>query len=118
MAKKRTAYDNDLPPGVEANAPEPTPNAPADKPKPIEKRVVETRQVTVSQLVVRLPSFEGDNGYSKRRIDVHFNTAKQADFWKRVTAGLQDEQARLDDGKFVRSPSDAVKWIAENANVD
>ena len=117
MAKKRSAPINDLPPGAELHSKPTEPSQSQPKPIPV-KPTTETRKVIINQLVVRLPSFEGSNGYSKRRIDVQFKTSKQADFWKQVTAGLQDEQARLNDGKFVRSPSDAVKWIAENAAVE
>ena len=114
MAKKRNDA-NELPPG----APQPEPPETKKVEKPVEDGpptdVVHHRSVTVSELTVRLPSLEGVGGYSKRRIDVQFATAKQADFWKAVTTGLQDKQERLANGKFVRSPSDAVKWIAENA---
>lgn len=101
----------ELPPGAEQVEP-PT----VDTIEPEAEVVCEQESVSVVKrtLTVRLPVVEGFSGYSRRRVDVKFSR-QQADFWRQLTTGLQESDAKLQSGKFVQSPSDAIKWVAENA---
>lgn len=122
MAKKRS-FNAELPPGVEPQAPatpEPveTPTKQATRKASVQpKRNSDTRQITVRDVSVAVPTLDGIEGYTKRRVDVIFKTTEQAQFWKQATAGLSDRGEKLKNGKYVQSIGDAIKWVAENAGL-
>lgn len=52
------------------------------------------------------------SGYAMRRLDVRLNS-NEADGWKAMAMGLEREEARLKDGKYIRTATDAVRWVGE-----
>lgn len=107
----------ELPPGVgedaavqaqpvQESAPEPTPSATHEAESP-----------SVQYVTVRIPIMVSASGHANRRMDVTGMTADQRAFYKKITVALQHEGAVLASGRCVRSDTDAVKWIAENASI-
>lgn len=123
MAKKRSAFNTELPPGVEPQAPASA--EPVEKPSKSATRKASvqpkpdsnSRKITIRDMSVSVPLLDGIEGYTKRRVDVVFKTSEQAQFWKQATAGLLDRGAKLKNGKYVQSIGDTIKWVAENASV-
>lgn len=52
-------------------------------------------------------------GYIRKRYDVKLS-GQQATAVRRLTLGLGEAGAKLQDGKFVESGTDAIKWLLEN----
>lgn len=61
-----------------------------------------------------LPLADSGSGYGSRQthLDLRLRGAA-ADFVDRLRRGLNEQSARLADGKHVRSANDAVKWLLE-----
>lgn len=52
-------------------------------------------------------------GYTKRRIDTTCSRSG-AEGWKAILFGLQQQEAKLANGKYVQNLSDAVRWVGES----
>jgi hypothetical protein len=65
-------------------------------------------------VTVCVPSFEWDSGYAKRKLDVSL-TSDQASVLKSMQLGLEKQEARLKNGRYVSNPVDTIRWMLENA---
>lgn len=103
MSKKKTSM-NELPPGV----PDPLDVA--------EIEITESETVTLTDpeqlsAEVQVPLLYL-NGYAKRRVDV-YQTAQSAIGWKAAFQGLEQQEARLQNGKIVANIQDAIRYVGE-----
>ena len=101
MAKKKMAME--MPPGIpEGNS-------------PVEVVIEESPTVTVTDLSelasVQIPLLNLQ-GYAKRRVDV-FQTGLSAVGWKAAYLGLEQQEARLENGKIVANVQDAIRYVGE-----
>jgi len=62
---------------------------------------------------VSVPSFEWQTGYVRRKLDVALST-DQAAVLKSMQLGLEKQEARLKNGRYVANPVDAIRWVLEN----
>jgi len=62
---------------------------------------------------VSVPSFEWQTGYVRRKLDVALST-DQAVVLKSMQLGLEKQEARLKNGRYVANPVDAIRWMLEN----
>jgi len=109
MAKKRTvtASADDLPGVIE-----PAVRTPLPKPKPEPKGV--PLKVTAKTLRCSVPFIDGVQGYCRRRVDVTL-TGSQAERLKGILQGLETQNAKLENGRYVTTPMHAIQWVLENA---
>lgn len=77
----------------------------------IEVQETTTQTVTGGKVSITVPLLIL-SGYAARRVDVRLSGA-EATAWKAVAQGLEQQEKRLKDGKFVRTSSDAVRWVGE-----
>ena len=95
----------------------PNPTKPPTEVKPVPAKpqtvkVQESESKTVAGKVnLDVPVFIFE-GYARKRVDVTFS-GKGAAGWKAVLMGLEQREARLANGKFVSSVSDAIRWVGE-----
>lgn len=76
--------------------------------------VVETIAIQTHQLSLPISSKEYD-GYAQRNFSMRITT-KQAKTLQRIQSGLQSSCATLNDGREIRSPIDAIRWMLDRAN--
>lgn len=81
------------------------------QPEAIEVKETTTQTVTGGKVSLTVPVLIL-SGYCARRVDVRMSGAEAAG-WKAVAQGLEQQEERLKDGKFVRTSSDAVRWVGE-----
>lgn len=104
MAKKKASVSQ-LPEAV---------TAPPVKDPPPAVEVKETQSQTITEGSVNLDvPILCIGGYTKRRIDTTCSRAG-AEGWKAVLFGLQQQEAKLADGKYVQNLGDAVRWVGES----
>lgn len=97
MAKKKTSVD-ELPQSVEF------------QPGMVITTPIETASVTSTKSVdVQVPIFVMD-GYNKKRLDFTM-TAREAKAAKAVKDASEMNELQLPNGKYVTSPTDAIKLI-------
>ena len=120
MAKKRTAHDNDLPPGVSpVNNAEDAHMSATKSQSMVENKSDAANSPT--KLVAKLLTHRldvpfitgGPRGYRAIRVDVRFDNSRQADTCREVLDGLQQKEAKLNNGRFVRNGQDVFKWMLE-----
>lgn len=101
MSKKS---NQQLPPGVSID----------NRDEPTQVEVVETHSRTIAgaTITITAPILTDITGYSARRLDVRC-TGREAEGWKALAFGLSSSGVQLRDGKFVRSTTDAVRWVGE-----
>lgn len=76
-------------------------------------QVSESETVTVTSAMVAIEApILVLAGYEARRLDT-VCTGTQAKGWKALAMGLEQQEVRLENGKFVRTATDAVRWIGE-----
>lgn len=105
MAKKKTQHD--LPPGAE-------PEYVSTPPPKVETQKTVTRTVASTVLTCSVPAVE-TNGYARRRIDLNLSRS-QARTLKNIYRGLEEKDARLENGRRIQSPAHAILWLLENAS--
>lgn len=133
MSKKRQQVANNLPPSLETDVnhavyvspadaasvvPEVEPIVAAGDPHPVvseEARMDAAAELFTVQIVtLSVPvGMYPESGYASNRCDVRLNTQNQRRALRKVVAGLAASNAQLQDGKFVQTPADAVKWMLE-----
>ena len=74
------------------------------------------KPVTVEQSVIRceMPVVVGVEGYCRKRVDLKLNAANATKL-KQITQGLENQDAKLQNGRYVSSPMHALTWMIENA---
>ena len=66
-------------------------------------------------LTISVPSvILEEQGYCQRFIQLRL-TLKQARRLRQIQIGLEERNATLEDGRYVNSPLDTVRWMLENA---
>lgn len=70
-------------------------------------------EMPVRMAKLELPIAELKHGYEPRRCDVQKLTGKQREALRRLTNGLEAQGAKLEGGRIVSRPQDAIKWILE-----
>lgn len=94
-------------------APPPPPGA-GEVVDPQAVEIAETETTTVAGRVsIEFPTLLLDWGFVMPRHDVKL-TRSQAETWRSITEGLQQQEQRLENGKYVRTITDAIRWTAEN----
>jgi hypothetical protein len=112
MAKRRKNMQTtaDLPIGAEIFS-----DHEVDISTPPAEEPTQTVMATITKLTVTVPSLDiGHAGYQSSRVDVQNLTGKQRSTLKCVMRGLEQREARLENGRHVRNYSDAIKYILEN----
>ena len=74
---------------------------------------VATLELTRRTLSVEVPFIEGLDGYCSRRVDVTLTSA-QAEKLKGIAIGLEQREARLENGRIVKSQMHALQWMIES----
>jgi len=54
------------------------------------------------------------NAYCRQHVEIHL-TGAQAETLRRIHDALEERGDMLDNGRAVRSPADALRWIIEQA---
>ena len=69
--------------------------------------------VPIKERRISVPHCEIELGYTKRRFDVRLGGAEAVKI-KQIAFALTQKSAKLQNGKYVESGSDAIRWILEN----
>lgn len=113
--KKKNTSKPSLPPGVVSDSQLAISADDHKTPKQslAEVEVVEstTTTITSSAVSVEVPLLHL-NGYAKRRVDCFF-TGSSAEGWKAAYLGLEQQEAKLSNGKLVANVQDAIRWVGE-----
>lgn len=87
----------------------------ADNVEPVETSTPQPTEEELSKTItVSMPFFEWNVGYSRTKLDVRLNSSQAATL-KGITLGLEQQEAKLLNGKCVANPVDALRWLLENA---
>ncbi|MFT7643910.1 MAG: hypothetical protein ACI9G1_005676 [Pirellulaceae bacterium] len=95
----------------------PTPDAVEPKAETEEKpKPRRSRAKKIKSLMIELPisEIEDPNEYLTRHIDVHLKTDSQKQGLRRLRNGLTRAKEKLENGKFVESNVDVVRWLLES----
>ncbi len=65
-------------------------------------------------LTVTAPIKDWDEGFVRKNLDVVL-TRDQARVLKQIQLGLEEREAKLNNGKCVATAVDAIRWMLENA---
>lgn len=82
-------------------------------PKVEDKQEPKRNASTVREMEVGVPFLAGIEGYKRRRLDMKLN-GSQAEKVRGIQMGLEASGAKLENGRFVSTPTHAVLWILEN----
>ena len=85
-----------------------------NKTETIELQETTVHSITAGKITVDVPVMLMVNGYVTRnlRSDVRM-THQQAMGWRSVLQGLEQQDAKLTNGKYVANTADAVRWMGE-----
>lgn len=72
------------------------------------------RHTVAGNLSVEFPTLTMPYGYVRLRHDVTL-TRSQAETWRSIAQGLEQQECKLQNGKYVTTVADAIRWTAENA---
>lgn len=116
MAKRKNNSDMDGPVGVSVDEMPQMPERVETVPEESETTTVagnpRVPELTSLNATVVIPCLHGLGGFVKKRADVMFTSA-QAQGWRAALHGMEQQEARLANGKYVRSVSDAIKYVGE-----
>jgi hypothetical protein len=116
MAKRRSNQEmtaEDLPGVAVAESRKPVVESTLPKPKKSPPPAAKV-EIEVRSLSCKIPAIVGINGYSRSQVLTRFN-GDEATTLKAILMGLEQEGAKLNDGRFVRTQSHALRWIIQNA---
>jgi hypothetical protein len=65
-------------------------------------------------VTVTAPIKDWDEGFVRKNLDVVL-TRDQAKVLKQIQLGLEEREAKLNNGKCVATAVDAIRWMLENA---
>lgn len=95
----------------EASADPPAPELPTSEESPVVKLAQAFLDLHVVQLSLPLGEIPAEAFFS-RHVDVQLSIA-QARMMRRLAEGLQNQNARLENGRRVTSSADAVRYVLE-----
>jgi hypothetical protein len=75
------------------------------------KKVDELRY-TLSLVDVTIPRFDGLDGYVTKRFEVRLKQT-EASILRSIRAGLEQRGCKLADGRNIKTPLDAVRWLIQ-----
>jgi hypothetical protein len=75
------------------------------------KKVDELRY-TLSLVDVTIPRFDGLDGYVTKRFEVRLK-GTEASILRSIRAGLEQQGCKLADGRHIKTPLDAVRWLIQ-----
>jgi hypothetical protein len=75
------------------------------------------KEMPVGSATVNIPIAKLTFGYEPRRVDVSGLSQVQRANLRRITNGLIAGAEKLENGKTISRPQDAIKWILEKVNV-
>lgn len=64
-------------------------------------------------LTLSIPSMQWKAGYIRKRFDLALN-GRQAQRLRQVQMGLEQQEAQLENGRYVSTQVDAIRWLLEN----
>jgi len=73
---------------------------------------VETPRIVFAKVEAPVMTLD-DGGYAQRFIQLRLNE-KQARKLRGLQLGLEENNAKLEDDRYVNSPLDTVRWVLEN----
>ena len=79
----------------------------------MEEQIAGTDGVTVTEVTITLPLADTEFGYCSPICDMRNLTAEQRTFLRRLENGFKAQQAKLNNGKLIRSRTDAAKRLLE-----
>lgn len=127
MAKRKTAKpQTEAPPPPPPGASTDTDSAPVEPtpgqvvsmpmgesfPQAINVQETDSTSVTEGLLEVQVPFLCLTGVYCTPRVDVRMSQAASVG-WRSYSEGLQKQEAKLNDGKYVRNIQDAVRYMGE-----
>jgi len=75
--------------------------------------VSSARELEPNNWSLSVPVLMWDAGYARKSLDVRL-TESQANKLKAIQLGLEAKDAKLENGRCVGNPVDAVRWMLEN----
>jgi hypothetical protein len=83
-------------------------------PEAVEQAVEAIDVATDKTIIVPLGAIQ--NGYLSNHVEARLATDKQRRNMRRVLQGLRQRGEKLENGRFVDTQADAVKWLLEQLN--
>jgi hypothetical protein len=78
-----------------------------------DKVVSAARELPPNNWTISCPVLIWDEGYARKSLDVRL-TEVQANKLKAIQLGLESKDAKLENGRYVSNPVDAIRWMLEN----
>lgn len=73
---------------------------------------VDELKYTLSLVDVSIPRFDGLDGYVTKRFEVRLK-GTEASILRAIRAGLEQQNCTLNDGRPIKTPLDAVRWLIQ-----
>lgn len=73
---------------------------------------VDELKYTLSLVDVTIPRFDGLDGYVTKRFEVRLK-GTEANILRAIRAGLEQQGCTLNDGRPIKTPLDAVRWLIQ-----